>query len=917
MGRKIIVLSDGTGNAAGKLFRTNVWRIYQALDLSDDEQIAFYDDGVGTSSFKPLAILGGVFGWGLKRNILDLYTFLCLNYRPGDEIYGFGFSRGAFTIRVLAKFVLSQGLVADYSSEEDLWRKARSLYRRFRSTRRTPLIAKFGRALRFVPAFIWDAFTGTVSYKTQPVEKIRFLGLWDTVDAYGLPVYELKVGIDRYIWPLALEDRKLDKGVGKACHALSIDDRRTTFHPLLWDETEKEFATPKASTDSERLTQVWFAGVHSNLGGGYPDDALSFVSLRWMAKEAIKQQLKFNQSALDLIEAGVTPYGRVYNSRAGLGSYYRYDPRRLDPPTDNQGAVIPYPKVHESVLLRMASGTDAYAPLSLPDRFGVVAEDPTPPQAKLAARKSVARIPNTRDFSTYLKKIAPAARAAMQKSARAKASTTSMRTVADLRQAPQAIVDLIWDTVWWRRLVYFLSMVATIVLLLFPLVPGWITAFGIRSLDSAAEGAAEFVRIAANLMSGILPAFAKPWIDSFRENPTTFGTVVAAIIALIWWGGVLEKRIHDRALSAWNRDWNERRFKWFFGSLTARLLALVALVIGLAIFAYFSYQRILHPDLSQCQQFKDDLTALAECKETYQWLTKVICWPLIALCGIVAFAVPFYLYFLRKTLEQQRNVVHGENPGFFLWLANGIRRSPPFEWVHWAGSTYVIPFAFAVIVIFLSVVLTSRLTFTFMSAGGNICAESSGQKLDKMKEEAERNIKAMAEKTVDVELNLGCLATGVWLSANNRYRIEVTDANNWKKMSIWDPNSVVSPNVAIGTAGFPTPWLQSWRSWALLIKVPFRRYLWQNWFVPVIRIGAGGADEHVVDSKIIIVQPRRDGELYFFVNDAVYGIPELFFSDWWDSRWQQSYKTNKGTAKLKIKPADPAVAVGQAASARP
>lgn len=88
----IVVLSDGTGNSAAKLFKTNVWRLYQALDLEPltpaqaargiVRQVAYYDDGVGTSSFKPLALLGGAFGWGLKRNVLDLYMFLCRNYRP-------------------------------------------------------------------------------------------------------------------------------------------------------------------------------------------------------------------------------------------------------------------------------------------------------------------------------------------------------------------------------------------------------------------------------------------------------------------------------------------------------------------------------------------------------------------------------------------------------------------------------------------------------------------------------------------------------------------------------------------------------------------------------------------------------------------------------------------------------------------
>ena len=105
MSKNIVLLSDGTGNSSSKLFTTNVWRLYQALDLTDPaRQIAYYDDGVGTSSFKPLAILGGVFGFGLKRNVIDIYSFCCRNYRRGDKIYGFGFSRGAFTIRVVAGF---------------------------------------------------------------------------------------------------------------------------------------------------------------------------------------------------------------------------------------------------------------------------------------------------------------------------------------------------------------------------------------------------------------------------------------------------------------------------------------------------------------------------------------------------------------------------------------------------------------------------------------------------------------------------------------------------------------------------------------------------------------------------------------------------------------------------------------------
>ena len=146
MARKIILLSDGTGNSASKVWRTNVWRAFESLDLSNSDQVAFYDDGVGTSSFKPLAIIGGAFGYGLKRNVIDLYKFVCRNYRSAsdrrreqqghsldgdhfndDEIYGFGFSRGAFTIRIVAGLIADQGLVL-YATEQELDRKAAEAY---------------------------------------------------------------------------------------------------------------------------------------------------------------------------------------------------------------------------------------------------------------------------------------------------------------------------------------------------------------------------------------------------------------------------------------------------------------------------------------------------------------------------------------------------------------------------------------------------------------------------------------------------------------------------------------------------------------------------------------------------------------------------------------------------------------------
>ena len=138
MHKNIVLFSDGTGNSVGSFFKTNVRRMYEALELADPQdpeeprQFAFYDDGVGSSSFRPLAIVGGAIGLGLARNVRELYAFVCRTYTAGDKIYAFGFSRGAFTIRVLIGLMLSQGLVRYDGSEADLERDVADQYRVFR-----------------------------------------------------------------------------------------------------------------------------------------------------------------------------------------------------------------------------------------------------------------------------------------------------------------------------------------------------------------------------------------------------------------------------------------------------------------------------------------------------------------------------------------------------------------------------------------------------------------------------------------------------------------------------------------------------------------------------------------------------------------------------------------------------------------
>src|SRR3954451_2637038 len=243
--KNIVLLSDGTGNSAKAVFKTNVWRLFQVLDLRDPgRQIAFYDDGVGTSSFKLFAALGGIFGIGLKRNVIAIYSFCCRNYVAGDRIYCFGFSRGAFTIRIVAGMIARQGLVAYNNNEGDLARFAADAYRQYRRRYNSGVLKYLGkigldlrewrdRGIRLLRRL------QRVAPEAPPaveVETVHFVGIWDTVDAYGGPIEEMTRAIDYWIWPLSMPDQFMNSKIHRACHALALEEERDAFRPVIWDE---------------------------------------------------------------------------------------------------------------------------------------------------------------------------------------------------------------------------------------------------------------------------------------------------------------------------------------------------------------------------------------------------------------------------------------------------------------------------------------------------------------------------------------------------------------------------------------------------------------------------------------------------------------------------------------------------------
>jgi uncharacterized protein (DUF2235 family) len=866
--RNIILLSDGTGNSAGKLFKTNVWRVYQALNLSNPSQIAHYDDGVGTSTFKPLAVIGGAFGWGLKRNLIDLYIFLCRNYAEGDQIYGFGFSRGAFTIRVLVKFVLSQGLVKEYISDDDLKRKAVQLYREFRKDRTTHFqIETVVRLLRDSWLKTWDRLYrpyGERKIYTRPVDKIKFLGLWDTVDAYGLPIEELEHGIDRYIWPLDLLDQNLDERIEKACHALSVDDQRTTFHPVLWDESDLNRFPEEKRTNDEVLTQVWFAGVHANIGGGYPDDGLSFVPLIWMIEEARKKDLVFNASEVEFLKEFVSPYGRVYNSRAALGAYYRYDPRRLDPPHDRLGATIPYPKIHESVIRRMAAGADAYAPFNLPVKFRVVS-DADPPLSPLPSLGTVQLGgQNIHTFEEYLN-----AERGTENSERQQGASNAARSAGDtqvvnlgvLQQPDHETLEVIWDTVWWRKFVYFTAVAATSLLVGFPWL---IDQFPKISQSGLGELFRAPVIFLVNNVSAFLPSLARPWVEAFETYPFSASYLMLTIALLLLWDRLLDRRIHNRAQAAWNVKWQESRYRWFLNSLRARITwASVSTIV----FGVWAASLLVSP--------ADESSLYVPRPESHLFGAM-----------LAAFGSLFSLIFLIDVLRlrQRGRELKRELPGRALRLAAAFRSSR-LAVTFWSYfTTGFIPAFFALLVVVGTLLTVNRIAFSFLEAGGWVCRQGGIPSRQVPDEGA----------VVTFSANDGCHASGMLLEKGLKYRVKVIDVD-----------AVPGTDATKSISGLGSPnRLRLWRlrrggieSAQISVShyfpmIPLRRVLAEDWFTTVVRVGASGNQQYPLDNTYAqTIEPNRDGELFVYTNSPVLGLPII---------WDWFYSENKGTVGVKV-----------------
>lgn len=283
--KRLVVCCDGTWNELDFTERpiTNVAKIAQAVygrDSAGTQQIVYYDEGVGTLEGEKFE--GGVFGDGLQQNILDVYLFLILNYEPGDEIYIFGFSRGAYTARSLAGLIRCSGIIrrdqASYIGEA---------FRRYESDRihpNHPASVRFRQKHGHPNTWIDKENERDVA-KRKGAERISitYLGVWDTVGTLGV-LGPFNAAFDREE-DHGFHDVWLSSSVKSARHAVALDETRPAFRATLWNTQclHRLNGRPSKSDDALPYQQRWFPGDHGSVGGGGDITGLSDFALKWVA----------------------------------------------------------------------------------------------------------------------------------------------------------------------------------------------------------------------------------------------------------------------------------------------------------------------------------------------------------------------------------------------------------------------------------------------------------------------------------------------------------------------------------------------------------------------------------------------------------------------------------------------------------
>lgn len=420
--KNIVVCCDGTGNEIGENI-SNVLKLYRVLrktEKTEPQQVVYYNSGVGTLA-RPdpwtkirqnaITVLGLATGYGLDDNILSAYEFLIDQYQDGDEVFLFGFSRGAYTVRVLAALLHKVGLLAP--QQKNLAGAALTAYKQLNIDVEQDAFSLSGDDSEEVehqlgPLTKDDLAAQFARIVSTRWPTIKFVGVWDTVASVIVP------RPDRfYAFSLQkLAHVETNPSVRIFRQAMALDERRRMFRLTPWNEPQNfmhnRFSRVNNS-DPQDVQQVWFAGVHGDVGGGYPEgnSALSKYPLLWMIDEAVKSGLAVDPRAVNQLAWGHqrkgSPFSYVAPSITGTvhqsltaswqvlewfpkaDRYKEWKPRRSlighyfpngEPRFVSSGAFI-----HESVMERMKLVAN-YRPENLPDRYDVVPM-PVEPASKI------------------------------------------------------------------------------------------------------------------------------------------------------------------------------------------------------------------------------------------------------------------------------------------------------------------------------------------------------------------------------------------------------------------------------------------------------------------------------------------------------------------------------------------------------
>ena len=318
--KNILVFSDGTGQTGGKKIDTNVYKLFKMVENRTERQIAYYDEGLGTGWAGNVA--GLVSGLGISKNILQCYKFIFDNYNAGDDIFLFGYSRGGTTVRSLAGFIHMFGMLP--KSRPELIKKAYRIYKISDPQKRQE------RAKDFVERYhnMWC--------------RIKFIGVWDTVEALGLPIKSVSYILDKIpFFKHNFHSLDLSESIIHARHALALDDDRKVFHATYWN---KDLSKP-----DQTLKQVWFVGSHADVGGGNKKGELSDLPFIWITHEAIKYGLWIYPR--NKIKLSPNPNGFINEVLATFWNRLLYRRKVREWDTELCGK----PLIHESVLLRTKS----------------------------------------------------------------------------------------------------------------------------------------------------------------------------------------------------------------------------------------------------------------------------------------------------------------------------------------------------------------------------------------------------------------------------------------------------------------------------------------------------------------------------------------------------------------------------------